>query len=96
MNEIINGRMEGWIIRTNEMERWSPFTVKTFSPQIPAWIGHEFPDPGGIQWEAELLRRYIIKLIQTSEERLKEIYDASKIIAWNSEIEAKGKEKICP
>ena len=78
------------------MERWSPFTVRTFSPKILAWRGNEFPDPGGIQWEAESLRRNNVKLIQTSEERLKEIYDASKIIAWNSEIEAKGNEKICP
>lgn len=80
------------------MERWSPFTVKTFSPQIPAWIGHflEFPDPEVYNGRLSHFCRYIVKLIQTSEERLKEIYDVSKIIAWNSEIEAKGKEKICP
>lgn len=75
MNEIVNGRMEGWIIRTNEMERWSPFTVKTFSPQIPAWIG--FLSSLTLEvYNGRLSHfcRYIVKLIQTSEERLKEIY----------------------
>ena len=45
------------------MERWSPFIVTTFCPKTPAWRGNEFPDPAGVQQEAESLSRNVVKLI---------------------------------
>lgn len=45
------------------MERWSPFNVITFSPKIAAWRGNEFPDPGGVQQEAESLGRNTVNVI---------------------------------
>lgn len=68
----MNKWKDGWLVR-GIMKRWSSFTIRTFCPKIPVWRGNEFPDPGGVQQEAELIGRNIEKLIQASKGKWDEI-----------------------
>ena len=59
--------MDERILRAKDEGELESLYVITFSPNILEQRGNEFPDPAGVQQEADSLGRNALNLIQASE-----------------------------